>query len=240
MSYDIQGKIAQARADYESALAKLEAARSHFENGPRQAYEAALEQQKALAAKITACHTDAKAAEEAFKQSFEAAGYERTATVRQALNRKNDALAMAEELEAAQARAQAQCMDLLIEVSPKARTLLDAHRWAGGAYAQLRAYEAMEQVSSTLQKAMALAARVLDNSGDSLGRAAISTQDRLHAQRRNLAFIWDGLLQMALEDQEPPTLPFAAPSIAPLTPAELLTPAQLHQARGQKTAGGRG
>lgn len=240
MSYDIQGKTAQARADYEAALAALETARTIFENGHKEACEVALEREKALATKITACHAEAKAAEAIFKQSFEAAGYERTTAVRQALNRKNDAMAMAEELEVAHSQAQAKWGDVLMEASPKAKTLLQAHREARKAYAVLNVYEAMGEACGALQKAMALASRTLDHSGDSLGRSPVSSADLREQQQRNLAFVWEGLVQMALEDQEPPGLPFAPVSISPLTSANLLTPGQLHVMRHQRTTGNRG
>ena len=236
MSYDIQGKTAQARADYEAALAALEAARSNFEQGAKEACEAALAREKALATKITDCHTEAKAAEAVFKQSFEAAGYERTTAVRQALNRKNDAMAMAEELEVAHSQAQTQWGAVLIDASPKARTLLQAHRKARETHALLSVYEAMGEACGTLQKAVALACRTFDHSGDCLGRSPISSADLRQQQQRNLAFIWEGLVQMALENQEPPDLPFAPVSISPLTTANLLTPAQLHTMRNQKAA----
>lgn len=237
MSYDIQGKTAQARANYDAALTTLEAARSAFDNGPKEACEAALEREKALATEITACHAEAKAAEETFKQSFEAAGYERTTAVRQALNRKNDAMAMAEELEVAHSQAQAQWRDVLMDASPKAQTLRQAHRKARETHALLSVYEAMGEACGALQKAMALAFRTLDHSGDSLGRSPVSLADLRELQQRNLAFVWDGLVQMALEDQEPPDLPFAPVSISPLTSANLLTPAQLHTMRHQNAGG---
>lgn len=240
MSYDIQGKTAKARADYEAALAALETARSNFEQGAKEACEAALAREKALATKITACHTEAKAAEAVFKQSFEAAGYERTTAVRQALNRKNDAMAMAEELEVAHSQAQAQWGAVLMDASPKAQTLLQAHRKARETHALLSVYEAMGEACGTLQKAVALACGTLDHSGDCLGRPPISSADLRQQQQRNLAFIWEGLVQMALENQEPPDLPFAPVSISPLTTANLLTPAQLHTMRNQKAAGWQG
>lgn len=204
ISYDIQGKTAQARADYEAALAALETARSNFDQGAKEACEAALAREKALATKITACHTEAKAAEAVFKQSFEAAGYERTTAVRQALNRKNDAMAMSEELEVAHSQAQTQWGAVLIDASPTAQTLLPAHRKAREAHALLSVYEAMGEACDTLQKAVALACRTLDHSGDCLGRSPISSADLRQQQQRNLAFIWEGLVQMALENQEPP------------------------------------
>lgn len=236
MSYDIHGKTAKAQSTYEAALAKLEAARSTYDQGPKTEYAAALKQQETLGAKIAACRAEAKAAEEEFKQAFEAAGYERTAAVRQALGRKNDALAMAEELEAALANVQTHLSRLLLDASPKAQTLRIAFQNAKEAYGLWKVYEAMGESADTLKQALALASKTISHGHDSLGRPVVSTGEAQEELRHSLAFIWDGLLQMAFEVREQPAWPFAAADISPLRSADLLTPAQTLKAQRQVAA----
>ncbi|WP_370678808.1 hypothetical protein [Comamonas sp. GB3 AK4-5] len=231
MNYDIQGKIAETKLAYEAALVKLEAARSTYDQGPKAELASALEQQEKMVAKIATCRANAKAAEAEFKQAFEAAGYERTTAVRQALNRKNDAVAMAEELEIAQGNVRNHLDSLLLDASPKAATLRSAYRSTKEAYGRWKAYDAMGESAGALKGAIALAAYTIPHSSDSLGRLAFSSSDAQEELRRSLAFIWDGLLQMAFEGQEQPALPFAQADISPLKTSDLLTPCQAHIAR---------
>ena len=230
MSYDIQGKTAKAQSIYQAALASLEAARSTYDQGPKVEYTAALEQQQKLTAKITAYQAEATAAEEEFKQAFEAAGYERTVEVCQALGRKNDALAMAEELEAALTKVQIRLTGLLLDASPKAQELHRAHECAEEAYSLWKVYEAMGESADTLKQALAHVSRTIGDGRDELGRPDHSSSGANEQMLRSLAFIWDGLLQMASELGQP-DLPFASADISPLKPADILSPAQRHQAQ---------
>lgn len=236
MSYDIQGKIADTKSAYEAALANLEAVRSVFDQGPKAELAVALEQQEKMVAKVATCRANAKAAEADFKQAFEAAGYERTTAVRQALNRKNDAVAMAEELEIALVNVRSQLDGLLLDASPKADALRSAYRSTKEAYGRWKAYDAMGESADNLKRAIALAACTLPHSSDSLGRPAFSSYDAQDELRRSLSFMWDGLLQMAFEGQEQPALPFAQADISPLKISDLLTPCQAHIARQKMEA----
>jgi len=76
----------------------------------------------------------------------------------------------------------------------------------------------------------------IPHSSDSLGRPAFSSAEAKEELRRSLAFMWDGLLQMAFESQEQPTLPFAHADISPLKTSDLLPPGQAHIARQKMEA----
>lgn len=228
MSYDIQGKTAAAHSTYQEALARLETARITYDQGPKIEYAAALEQQQKLAAKIATYQAEAKSAEEEFKQAFAAAGYERTAAVKQALGRKNDALAMAEELEAALANVQAHLGRLLLDASPKAKGLQNAFESTQQAYALWKVYEAMGESANQLKQAIALASPIIGHGRDSLDRTLASAGDAEEARRQGLAFIWQGLLQMASELDEP-ELPFVAADISPLKNSDILSPVQMRK-----------
>lgn len=231
MSYDIQGKIADAKSAYEAALDKLEVARSIFDQGPKTELTAALDQQGKMVAKIATCRANAKVAEADFKHAFEAAGYERTTAVRQALGRKNDALAMAEELEIALGNVRNQLESLLLDASSKADALRSAYLSTKEAYGRWKIYEAMGESADTLTGAITLAVCTIPHGRDSLGRPAFSSVDAREELLRSLAFIWDGLLQMAFEGPQKPSLPFAQADISPLKNSDLLTPGQLIIAR---------
>lgn len=228
MSYDIQDKTAAAHSTYQAALASLEAARSTYEQGPKIEYAAALDQQQKLTEKIASYQAEARSAEEEFKQAFAAAGYERTAAVKQALGRKNDALAMAEELEAALASVEAHIGRLLLDASPKARSLQNAFGGAKQAYALWKVYEAMGESASQLKQAIARASPIIGHGRDSLGRTLASAGDAEEARRQGLAFIWQGLLQMASE-LDAPVLPFVAADISPLKNSDILSPVQMRK-----------
>lgn len=237
MKYDIQSKTAEAQLAYETALNNLEVARSDYDQGPKAALAAAMEQTEKLMAKIEGFRTTASVAEEDFKEAFEAAGYERTTTVRQALSRKNDALAMAEELEIALANLRSQNNNMLLDAIPKAQVLRSAYQSAKGSYGLWKAYEAMGAPADDLKRAIALAAHTISYGSDSLGRSAFSSADAKEGLRRGLAFIWEGLLQMAFENQEHSVLPFAPVDISPLKSSDLLSPLQLKIARLAEVAG---
>lgn len=230
MSYDIQSKTAAAHSTYQEALARLEAARSTYEQGPKIEYATALEQQHKLTVKIAAYQAEAKSAEEEFKQAFAAAGYERTAAVKQALGRKNDALAMAEELEAALTNVQVHLSRLLLDASPKAESQKNAFESTQQAYATWMVYEAMGESANQLKQALALASPIIAHGRYSLGLPLASVSDAEEARRQGLAFIWQGLLQMASELQKP-ALPFDVADISPLKNSDILSPVQMHQAK---------
>lgn len=236
MSYNIQNQIAEAHAAYETALARLDKARDTYDQGPKSELVEILEQQKVLSSKIAACRSAAEVAEQEFKQAFERANYERTSAVSKALERKSDALAMAEEVEAALFKAQARATALLLDANPQAKSLLIAHEGAKRAYGMLKIYEAMGEPSQAIKNAIALAFQTIPATGDSLGRPAYSNELAMQERSKRIAFIWDGLVQMAA-NEDVPQLPFAEVSIAPLKRADLLSPGQERQQRQKLTAG---
>lgn len=238
MSYSIEKKISDAKAAYDAALHNLEEARSSYNGGLKVELTKTLDQQKSLMAKIADCHADAEAAEADFKQAFEAAGYERTTPVRKALSRKSEALAMADELEGALAKVQNQLDKLMLDASPKATALGHSYQSTKKAYGYWKSYEAMGDSAESLVKAIALASVTIPHRSDSLGRAAWSTAVAMEELQNGLAFIWNGLLAMALETQDKPDLPFLSADISPLRSSDLLTPSQMHMVRMKLQAEG--
>lgn len=238
MSYSIEKKISDAKAAYDAALHNLEEARSSYNGGLKVELTKTLDQQKSLMAKIADCHADAEAAEADFKQAFEAAGYERTTPVRKALSRKSEALAMAEELEGALVKVQNQLDKLMLDASPKATALEHSYQSTKKAYGYWKSYEAMGDSAESLVKAIALASVTIPHRSDSLGRAAWSTAVAMEELQNGLAFIWNGLLAMALETQDKPDLPFLSADISPLRSSDLLTPSQMHMVRMKLQAEG--
>ncbi|MBS7348675.1 MAG: hypothetical protein KIG95_00635 [Comamonas sp.] len=232
MSYDIQHKITAAKAAYDAALTNLEAKRATFNDGLKSELSAAFDKQKSLNSKIAENHASAQTAEKEFKQAFEAAGFERTNTVLQALNRKNDALAMIEELEGALAKTQSNIEKLLLEASPEASALLNAYRTARQRFGEWQAFEAMGEPSSQLIKAIALAWQTIPPASSS----AFLNQDLIKEPAQRVAFIWDGIIQMARDMNEEFPIPFSAANISPLKTSDLLTPGQTMQLKNKLRA----
>lgn len=110
--------------------------------------------------------------------------------MKHALGRKNDALAMAEELEAALVNVQAHLGRLLLDASPKAKRLQNAFESTQQAYALWKAYEAMGESANQFKEALALASPILGHGRDSIGRTVASTSDAEEARRQGPAFIW--------------------------------------------------
>lgn len=229
MSYNINSKIAAAKAEYEEAVASFEAVCAVYNEGAKPELTIALNQQKSLQAKIDECHATATTAQAQFQQAFEAAGYEHTNPVRQALNRKNDALAMGEELQAALAKVQIRVQELLLDASPQASAILKEYAFTREKYGQWQAYEAMGEPSQQLKKAVALAWQTIPPKEISAGRPATYEADFKDELAKRVGFIWDGIKAMAMQMDENFKLPFAAADISPLTKADLLTPVQRKQ-----------
>lgn len=219
-----ENSLHEAREGYEASLKKLEKVRATYEQGPKVELTKVAAQEQDLSTKIATCQTEAKAAEEEFKQAFEAAGFERSKEVNQALNRKNDALAMLEELEAALAKIIASRSRLVLEANPQALELRDVYEFARKAYVEWRVTEALYKSAGPLAHAIQLALSHRPVSRDFKG--APNFGETREERRKSVEYIWNRLFWMAEAVKEDLGLPFAAVSLSPLKASELLTQVQ--------------
>ena len=101
----IQDELAQAQATYDSALKTLLKACADFNEGSGKQYAELMQRHADLRGKIAAHEAAAETATLEFKQLLAAANFEKTKAVKEALFKKNDALAIAEELREALTKA---------------------------------------------------------------------------------------------------------------------------------------
>ena len=94
----IQDELALAQAAYDTALQNLMKASAEFNDGAGKEYAELVQRHVGLRGKIATYEATAEAATAEFKQLLAASDYEKTKLVKDALFKKNDALAIAEEL----------------------------------------------------------------------------------------------------------------------------------------------
>ncbi len=190
----IQDELAQAQAAYDSALETLLKACADFNEGSGKQYAELMQRHADLRGKIATHEAAAEAATLEFKHLLAAANFEKTKAVKEALFKKNDALAIAEELREALADSERTALPLQASASRAAQHYANAHDAAYGAYARLEAYKAMTESEEALTRAMALMTHASDPTG--IDRQA----DDPRAYR--MKFIWQRLSAVALERPE--------------------------------------
>jgi hypothetical protein len=119
-------RLQSAEDAYTLATEHLAIIAQQYQNGPGKAYAEALARRADLLAKIERHQSDKDNAEATFKQAFSEAGFTITKAVRSALDKKNDATAIIDELNTALTGAQADIDTLLIAASRSA----NSHRGA--------------------------------------------------------------------------------------------------------------
>ena len=238
MTFDIREHARSAQAALHDALAELERARTAYETGAGPQFGQAKAARDALAAKIEAAEREAVAADEAFQAAFSAAGFERDDATRAALNRKNDAQAMAEAMRAALTKGDKELQALAADASVQARDYAAAYERAYIAHAQAEGYRALQAGGEQLARAMALAAHAPRRGSlheDALGRPASSPAMRAEIAAARWAFILDGLKAMAEGMPEfnarPQVQALGAFDLGALTAQDVLTPAQINLLR---------
>jgi len=239
MTFDVQQHARSAQAALHEALAELARARTAYDNdaGPR--FAQAKAGQDLLGRKIKAAEEEADAASDAFHKAFSEAGFESNdAATRSALNRKNDAQAMAEVMRVAQANGAKELQAVAAEASRQARAYATAYERAYVAHAQAEGYRALQEAGEQMARAMALAAHAPCRPSvheDSLGRPPSSAA--MHAERvaARWAFMLDGLKAMAQGLPEfgvrPQVEALGVFDLGALTARDVLTPAQIHKAQ---------
>ena len=218
----IQDELAQAQAAYDTALQKLLKACADFNEGSGKQYAELMERHADLRGKIAAHEAAAETATLEFKQLLAAANFEKTKAVKEALFKKNDALAISEELREALADSERTPLPLRASASRAAEHYANAHDAAYGAYARLEAYKALAESEEALTRAMALMTHASEPTG--IDRQA----DDPRAYR--MKFIWQRLSAVAMERpeaQEQPEVEALGPlQLGPFAGRAYLTPVQ--------------
>lgn len=238
MTNDIHNEARNAQTELHQAIAKLETARAAYQAGAGEGYAQARVLQRDLTAKIEAAEGEAAAAEADFQREFAAAGFVRTEAVRQALARKAESLAMADAMRVALAQREQDTRRHLIDASGQGRAYADAHDTAYGAYAQVEAYEALQECGEKIARAMALCSHVPQRHSaheDSLGRMHLSEKSDAEIRAARWAFILRALATMAKEctdyAERPVVDALGALELGALSVREFLSPAQVQVMR---------
>jgi len=238
MTFDLQDKARTAQTELHEALAALASARTDYENGVGHQLGQAKAAQEALAAKIEAAQAEADAAAAAFDDAFKAAGFEANDTTRAALDRKNDALAMADVMKAAHAKGAKEMQEHAAQASTQARRYAAAYERAYIAHAQAEGYKALQEAGPQIARAMALAAHAPCRDSaqeDSLGRPAPTQAIRNELVAARWAFILNALKALAQEQPEfearPHVEALGVLDVGALTARDVMTPAQIQVMR---------
>lgn len=218
----IQDELALAQAAYDSALKTLLKACADFNEGSGKQYAELMERHADLRGKITAHEAAAETATLEFKQLLAAANFEKTKAVKEALFKKNDALAIAEELREALADSERTTLPLRASASRAAQTYANAHDAAYGAYARLEAYKSLAESEDGLSRALALLSHVSD---------AVEVERHVQdAREHRMKFVWSRLKAVALqrpEAQEQPEVEALGPlQLGAFAGRAYLTPVQ--------------
>lgn len=212
MSSLVMSKIESTSHDLNAQVESFEQEKIEFRRIQSE-YAEALQQQAYLVQKIDELHAEVEATTLEFKKEFAAAHYERTPAVKKVLQRKNDAQAMLEELEAALQKMKREIPLMRMDGGPKARRLLSKHAGIEKAFVKLKMLEAMAAIPPEFINALALATTHFSAEGE-------------------LDFIWQGLMSQARETGVKAALPFEKFSVAPFTSKDLSwTHVQIQQAK---------
>lgn len=237
-TFDIQEHARTSQAALQEALAALASERTSYETGAGAEFAQAKATQEALASKIKAAETEADAAAAAFDTAFTAAGFEIDEATRAALNRKNDAQAMAEVMRVAHAKGAKELQAHSANASTLARRYANAYQRAYIAHAHAEGYKALQDAGEQIARAMALAAHAPCAHSvheDSLGRPAPTRAIHEATVAARWAFIFQALKTMAEGQPEyherPQVQALGVFDLGALTPQEMVTPAQIQMMR---------
>jgi hypothetical protein len=185
----IQVKLSNAQEAFDAALTKLQQCRQTYEQGSGKVYADLMARQADLRDKIARNEAEAETATAEFKQLLSAAAYEKTKPVKDALNRKNDALSIAEELRTALLDVERATVEPMMTASTDGMAYVYAHDKAYAAYAHLQAYQAIAECADSMARAIALVSHVSDKTGlDQMSGDAPAYRVR---------FIWHELQELA-------------------------------------------
>lgn len=147
---------ADAHAQWKAAQASLKAAHDAFSGGAVVRLSEILNNQEALRTKLQASNQEREQAEAEFKAAFEAAGFEKTAAIQKILNKKNDAIAICEELQSAIGQMQTEHQPIYIRANQEAEEYSYAYKAAFNAYCVMSAMAQLEKHGAPLVDALAL------------------------------------------------------------------------------------
>ena len=157
--FDINHKLNQAEQAYQAALQSLAEARKTYEEQGGHELRMSIAHRKELEAKLELQRQALAVAQEDFQSKFTQGGYAETKAVRAALNAKNDAQAMIDELQAALARKQQQAELLEFgSAAEQAQGSLQAFDNARQAFAKLSVYRALQSCSAEMARVFAMSA----------------------------------------------------------------------------------
>jgi hypothetical protein len=225
----IQDKLSRAADDYRDALHALASARATYEAGSGKAYAALLARQEDLRTRIATNETEAETAQSNFKRLFAGTGHVVTKEVRNALNLKNDALAIAEELRIALQETERAAFEPSVTASKEAQHYENAHELAYVAYARREVYQALAECEASMGRAMALMRHAPTPAG-----IEPHVDDVTEAR---IGFIWRELKELAACRPEALAKPvveeLGAVDLGPFSDRKFLSPAEAHQRRAQ-------
>lgn len=231
----IQSELTQAEADYSTALRELVQASATFNEGAGKAYAELVQRHAELRSKIATHEAAAEAATQEFKALLAASGYEKTKPVKEALFKKNDALAIAEELREALADSERAALPIRATASRAAQDFAAAHDKAYAAYALLEVFKALASSEEGLSRAMALLSHVPD-----------AMEVERHAEdvkAHRMRFVLNRLVEAAKQQPEAQTQPeveaLGPLQLGPFAGCAYLTPVQalqLQRAEAAETA----
>ena len=219
--------LVQARTDWTNAQASLKAQRDTYLNGASVRLSQITTAQELLSQKIGIAEADKAAAESTFKQAFEAAGFEKTATVQSMLNQRNDAMLVSDELHIAANRLAKEYEPLYLQADQEAQAYQAAHTTAFIAYSRMHALEILEKHGPAILDAMSMMTNV-PRTGLELPSPYVDDETK-EARRR---VVWE-LLELHAKDIHTPSenlIPvIGALELGPLAGKNLLTPMQRHR-----------
>lgn len=193
----LQEKTARASSDYKDALAALDVARQTFMKGSGNSYARALERQQTIQSKLAGVAEDIRLAHQLFKTTLEKSNFVTTDAVKSALLEKSDAQAIEAELKIALEDTELAMLEHMIPAARDAERYREAYSMAHNAYARLQAYEALQQCSETLGRALALLKHV---PSDPAWERLINDETEL--RERRIGFVWKALKEMAAQRPE--------------------------------------
>lgn len=236
---------ADAHANWKAAQAELKAAHEAFNTGAVIRLKEILSNQGSLHTKLKASQLECTQAEAEFKTAFEAAGFEKNAAVQKILNKKNDALAICEELQNAIGQMQEEHKSIYVQANQEAKRYSDEYQSAFNAFCLMSAMAQLEKHGPPLVDALALVMLVPNRTsglesdiGPNLGYSRSMDQQVFDARMGRLIGKLQSEAWTASAKTQDITDAIGVLDLGPLTGHKFLTPVDLHvlQTRASKTA----